>query len=439
MKGSAEFVKNLKFDDLDERTIQKAKNCLLDLIGAVLGGAKTKAAEISLQFAKDLGILEQATVWATRDKLPFRSVAFVHGTMASALDIDDGHRMAVGHPGGVVIPAAFSIAEYNKNTGKDLLEAIVCGYEVGIRVGHVLRTKISRSTSLGSGRWGSVGAAAAVAKLLRLNVEEIKQALAISATFSPVSPVTDDLRTNGVIPMSKFCSGWGAEVGICSALLAKRGFTGVSSAIDFSSSLLPNYGKSFEINNVYFKPFTACRWTHPAIEATFQLLNEHRELKKESIAKITVGTFLEATHLNQPHPQTMESAQYSIPFLIGAAVIDGKIGLEQITQNRLSDPNILAVADKVKVLHKPEIDKDFPKLAPAEIEIETFSGKSYTTRVDIPKGDPTNPMNDEELTDKFKNLATRSISMASSERVIEVICQIEKLSSITELIDVFYL
>lgn len=437
MRRSAEFVNHLKFDDLDETTIQKAKDCLLDLIGAVLGGAKTKAGEISLEYAKSLGGPEQATIWPTSDKLPFRSVAFVHGTMASALDIDDGHRVAVGHPGGVVIPAAFSIAENHQNTGKELLEAIICGYEVGIRVGHILRIKIPPSTSLGSGRWGSVGAAAAVAKLLGLSFEEIEQALAISATFAPVSPVTDDLKINGFVPMSKFCSGWGAEVGICSVLLAQRGFTGVSSIIDFSSSLLPDYGEFFEINNVYFKPYTACRWTHPAIEGTFQLLSKHRDLNKESIRKITVKTFLDATHLKRPHPQTMESAQYSIPFLVGAAVIDGKIGPEQIAQERLSDPNILSVADKVEVLHSPEIDKDFPKMAPAEIEIETTSGKCYSTKVTTPKGDPKNPMTDREFVDKFKILATRSIRLEVVERVIEAVNRVEKFSKLGELVNRF--
>ena len=390
MRRTAEFVKNLKFSNLDESTIQKAKDCLLDFIGAVLGGAKTRAGEISLKFASSLEGSEQVTIWPTNDKVPCQSAAFVHGTMGSALDIDDGHRIAIGHPGGVVIPAAFSIAESNQNTSKELLEAIVCGYEVAIRAGDVL---MSQGPG-GSGRWGCVGAAAAVAKLLRLNLEEIEQALAISATFAPVAPVLDDLEKRGFIPMTKFSSGWGAIVGICSAPLAKWGFTGVSSAIDFSLSSLPDYGESFEIKNVYFKPYTSCRYTHPAIEGTIQLMNKHNDLKRDTIKRISIKTFLKAYRLREPRPQTMESAQYSIPFLVGAAVIDGEVSPDQITEGRLSDPDILSIADKVEVIHDSEFDSYFPKMTVSEIEIKTTSGRCYRTKITRPRCEPQNPMSD---------------------------------------------
>ncbi len=438
MRRSAEFVKNLKFNRLDDRTVEKAKSCLVDLMGAVLGGAKTKAGQISLKIARISGGAGEATIWPTNDKVFSQNAAFVHGTMGSVLDIDDGHRAAVGHPGGVVIPAAFSIAESNQNTGQEFLEAIVCGYEVGIRVGHIFRVKLPPATSLGSGRWGSVGAAAAVSKLLRLNLEEIEQALAISATLAPVAPVTDDLKINGFVPMTKFCSGWGAVVGIHSALLAKEGFTGVSSAIDFSLSSLPDYGESFEINNVYFKPYTCCRWTHPAIEGIVQLMKEHHDVRRGTIKKISVRTFLDATHLNKAHPKTMESAQYSIPFLVGAAVTDGEVGPDQIMEERLSDPDITAIADRVEVLHSPELDKDFPKMAPCEVEIETTSGKFYRAKVTRPKGDPQNPLSDREFTDKFKRLATKSIRLENSKRVMEGVQRLEKLSNLTELTSLFH-
>lgn len=434
MRRAAEFVKNLKLNDLDEDTTQKAKDCLLDFIGAVLGGAKTSAGEISLEFARSLGGPEQVTIWATNDKVSCQSAAFVHGTMGTALDIDDGHRMAVGHPGGVVIPAAFSIAENNQNTGKELLEAIVCGYEVAIRVGHILISQNPQAES-GSGRWGSVGAATAVAKLLHLNLEEIEQALAISATFAPVAPVIDDLKKKGFMPMTKFSSGWGALVGICSALLAKRGFTGISSTIDFSLSSLPDFGDSFEIKNVYFKPYTSCRWTHPAIEGTIQLMNKHSDLKRDTIKRISVRTFLLASGLSEPHPQTVESAQYSIPFLVGAAVIDREVGPEQITEERLSDPDILSIADKVEVIHVSELDNYFPRMTPSEIEITT-SDRCYRTKITRPRGDAQNPMSDKELVDKFKKLATRSIHQKASERVIKVVKMLEKLPNLTELTSV---
>ena len=436
MRRAVQFVRELKFRDLDKGTIQSAKDCLLDFMGAVLGGATTQAGEISVKFGKGVGGLGRSTLWSTGEKISCQGAAFIHGTMGSALDIDDGHRMAVGHPGGVVIPAAFAVAEEHRSSGKELIEAIVCGYEVAIRWGNLHISETSRfAVTPGSGRWGSIGAAAAAAKLLSLDSEKIKQAMAIGATFAPVAPVVDDL-TRGFMPMTKFCSGWGSLAGLSGALLALEGFTGISSTIDFSLSALPDFGESFEIKNVYFKPYPSCRWTHPSIEGTMELMAKHRELNKDVIKKISIDIFSNGAHLREKRPQTMESVQYSLPFLIGAVIVDGVITPDQIKKERLSDPNILKVADRVEVIHRRELDEYFPKDIPSEIEIETVSGELYRNRVIKPKGDPKNPMSREEFEGKFRKLALRCISMEASEKLIERIENLDKLAYVNELMDI---
>ncbi len=437
MKKATQFIRNLKFSDLDEATIQSAKNCLLDFIGAVLGGANTNAGEIALKFAKNSTGIGQSTLWPTGEKTSLQNAAFAHGTVGSALNIDDGHRMAMGHPGGVVIPAACAIAENNKSSGKELIEAIICGYEVAIRSGDLHRNESSPFAAFpGSGRWGSIGAAAAVAKLLGLESGKIEQAMAIGETFAPVSPIIDDLK-RGYMPMTQFCSGWGALVGISAAFLAQEGFTGITSTIDFSKSLLPKFGESFEIKNTYFKPYPSCRWTHPSIEGTLELMKKHKELRKNTIKKISVRIFSIGSHLGEKRPQTMESAQYSLPFVIGATIADGVLIPEHFTENRLTDPDILEIADKVELIHSPELDSYLPKAIPSEIEIVTTSGKSYTTRIMTPRGDSTNPMSAEELLDKFRKLASKKINSKNSEKVIEVVRNLDKLAHVDGLFDIF--
>jgi len=433
MRRAAEFIKDLKWQDLDEKTIQSAKNCLLDYVGAVLGGAKTKTGRIALEFGKSLGGWGKATIWPTRDRVSCQAATFVHGTMGSALDIDDGHRMAVGHPGGVVIPAAFAVAENNQCSGKRLLEAVVCGYEVGIRAGHILRSQQTQPISMGSGRWGSVGAAAAVAKLMRLSPKKIEQALAISATIAPVAPVTDDLPTTGNIPMTKFCSGWGGLAGIQGALLAQKGFTGVTSVVNFSASKLPDFGDSFEIIQTYFKPYPTCRYAHPVIEAVLELMKEHPDVKAENIQKVIVHTILNAAHLKAPQPQTMESAQYNIPFIVAAAVVDGKVGFEQIDERRLKDPAILRVAQRVEVRHSVEMDAYFPREAPAEVEIETQSGGFHKKMIIRPKGDPQNPLSEKEFSTKFMRLALRILNRQRAKKVWTAVMNLEKLPKLSEI------
>jgi 2-methylcitrate dehydratase PrpD len=438
LRSAAKFVKDIEFGDLDEATIQMAKSCLLDFVGCVLGGAKTKAGRITLEFAKKLGGPPQSTIWCNGEKTSSQNAAFTHGTIGSALDMDDGHRMAVGHPGGAVIPAAFSVAESNQSTGKELIEAIVCGYEVAIRSGNIHRFESSRfAMTPGTGRWGSIGAAAAVAKLLSLNLEQIEQSIAISGTYAPIAPVLDDLK-KGFMPMTKYSSGWGALVGLFSAFLANEGFTGISSTIDFSSSSLPSFGEFFEIQNVYFKPFPCCRWTHPAIEGVLELMNRHKDyLKKESIKKISIKIFSNGSHLCNPYPQTMESAQYSIPFLVGVAVLHGKVTPDQIVEERLSDHDVLSIAKKVEIIHDPRLDEYFPRTIPTIIQIENTSGRSYETKVTTPKGDPKNPMTTTELVDKFRSLSSKSVDSKTAEEIIKNVNSVDKMSTISELTVLF--
>ena len=437
MKNAAKFIENLSFKNLDQKVIQNAKICLLDFIGAVLGGIWTKTGQIALKFADLFPGDQQSTLWPTGKKTSLLNTAFIHGTIGSALNIDDGHRMAAGHPGSVVIPAACAVAEWRESSGIELLEALICGYEVAIRSGDLHRNDCSPFAQFpGSGRWGSIGAAGAVAKLLRLDYEKIIQAMAIGETFAPISPIIDDLKI-GFMPMTQYCSGWGALVGVSSAFLAKEGFTGITSTIDFSKSSLPMFWESFEIKNVYFKPFPSCRWTHPAIEGVLELLNKNREINKDTIEKITIKLFSIGSHLEEKRPQSMESAQYSLPFVIGAIINYGTLIPEHFTEENLKNPEILEIADKVELIYSPELDSFFPRKIPSEIEIKTISGELYSTIITDPKGDISNPMSLEELLNKFRALASKRINSETTEKIIKTIMDLENLNNVGRLFKIF--
>jgi 2-methylcitrate dehydratase PrpD len=436
MKNTIAFIKNLRFRDLDGPTVHGVKRCLLDLMGAVLGGAETRAGQISLRFAQNLKGGAEASVWPTGDKLPIHLAAFVNATMGSVLDVDDGHRIGRGHPASAVIPAIFSIAEKNGESGERLIEAIVCGYETGIRTGEILRVQNPHLKSIGGGRWGSTGSAAGVAKLLNLTPGEVEQALAISSTFAPVAPVNEDLETTGFVPMTKFSSGWGAITAFASVSLAKLGFTGVAATLDFSLSNLPPYGESFEITKVYFKPYTCCRWTHATIEAILTLVREHPEIRKDNIKKISVRTFSNACRLRSFRPRTMESAQYSIPYVAGAAVVCGGVGVDQVLESRLTDKDILGVADRVELSTDPELDRLFPKMSAADVEISTKSGQAFRMKIMNPKGDWQNPLSDEEVVEKFRKLATRTIDAGTAARLEKAIWRLEELPNIRAITEI---
>ena len=166
-------------------------------------------------------------------------------------------------------------------------------------------------------------------------------------------------------------------------------------------------------------------------------MKKHKELRKDTIKKISIRIFSIGSHLGEKRPRTMESAQYSLPFVIGAIITDGELIPEQFTEKGLTDPDILGIADKVELIYSPELDSYFPKAIPSEIEIETTSGESYTTKVMTPKGDSTNPMSTEELLNKFRKLASRQIDSKTSEKVIEVVRNLDQLARVNELFNIF--
>lgn len=433
MEKAARFIRDLNFGDLEEGVVNKAKMCFLDFIGAVLAGQASESGRLSINFAKHNSRAYEATILATGDQVSLRDAAFVNGNLASALDIDDGHRMAVGHPGAVVIPAALAIAERYRMSGRKFIEAIVAGYEVAIRSGDIL----SKQTGIvwGSGRWACVGAAAAVAKLLDLGSKEIKNALAIAGTLTPLAPLLDDL-SQGRMPMTRESTGWGAMTGLSSALLAKEGFTGLSSIVDFSLTSLGDFGEKFEILNVYFKPYACCRWCHPAIDGALELVQEH-DLHPADIKEIVVSTFSHAANLAESRPRTIDMAQYSIPFTVATAVVEAEVGVDQIAKGKLSDPQVLDVASRVRLIHDAKLDSYFPERIPAKVEIQTVSGDRYQTRVDIPKGNPRNPMSEREFLDKFKKLATKVIGPQDAIKVIKKVKELEGCQDINEVINFF--
>ena len=224
-------------------------------------------------------------------------------------------------------------------------------------------------------------------------------------------------------------------MGLCSAFLAKEGFTGISSVINFSESALPGFGESYEIDNVYFKPYPCCRWTHPAMEGTINLPNRYEDLKPESIKKIRVKAFKAASHLKESHPHTIESAQYSIPFIIGMSIIDENVNPDQMTEHRLLDERILAIADRVDIVFSEELERFFPKQIPSEVEIETLNGIWFRDKVTTPKGDPNRPMSWKELTDKFMRLAAKCVDFSTAEKLIALIEALENVKNIAELAD----
>ncbi len=434
----ANFALITSFDKLPSSVVAKAKICTLDILGGAIAAHDTKSANSVRRAIRKMGGIEESTPIGLGVKVPAPLAAWSNSILANALDIDDGNDAPTGHAGhhgAVVVPASLSVAESNGSSGRSFIEAVVVGYEVGIRAGYIL-------SAVGApvGPMGSFGAAAASAKLLQLNKEETTNALSIVDAHNPIGSVAVlPTKTLGfpVGGMTKEKLGWAALAGVVAAILAQEGFTGPGSIYDnqdIDQALLGSMGKEYKILEVYHKPYSSCRLTHAGLDGLLKLIRTYH-LCAQDIIKVTVETSSIATRLNNYQPHTMEEAEFSAPFVIGALLVDGEVGPEQISEKRLGDKAILDQAKKVKLEVNPEIDaaKNTSGRDQAIVKIETKDGKTHETRVDDVKGGIGNPFTDDELRDKFRTLSTKRLGERRTEEVIKFVDNLENLSNIREL------
>ncbi len=423
------FINNITYDDFPQEVIYKAKVCLLDLLGAILGGSQTKVAGLARDFASTIWSGQDATIVTGGKVANCVGATFANAFQANAIDIDDGFRPIKGHPGALIIPAALSVGEYRNKSGKELLEAIVIGYEVGTRAGIIWHDYYPVYHS--SGSWGSMASAATTAKLLDLSIEKTYNALGIAEYQAPINPM---MRCIDYPSMGKDGIGWGSPTGVTSALMASHGFTGIPSIFGFHeySDYVNSLGKEYNILKLYFKPYACCRWAQPAIAAVLKLMTKYN-LDLEEIQNINVYTFKESARLKRNLPRDTEEAQYNIAYPIAAALVDGEVGPRQILDNKLNSPDILKVLEKIEIIHDARFDEHFPMIAESEVEIILNSGAAYLSGRVTAKGDWDNPLSEQEVKDKFYWLTQQVKSKNEADKVVNMVENLEGLESLDAL------
>lgn len=439
-KDVANFVAATSVDRLPSDVLAKAKMCILDTLGSSLAAQDTKSANCVIGLVRALGGKEESTLVGVGVKVPAPLAAWANSMLASALDIDDGISGPAGHAGhhgSMVVPSSLCLAESQGLTGKSFLEAVVVGYEVGIRAGYVLGS-LPRSHQ--GGPIGSYGVAAASAKLLRLNTEATANTLHIVDAHNTVGRDFVPGKTAGIlrVAMTKEKVGWSVLNGVMAALLAREGFNGVSSIYDDSQiaqTLLSGLGSEYEILKVYYKPYCSARCLHNTLDGVLELRQKYN-LGAEDIVKVTVKGSSLVMSMNNYRPENIEQAQFSLPFGVGAVLVDGKVGPEQVNERRLGDKAILAQADKVKLEVDPAIDALGSMIeSRAIVTIEAKDGRTYETRVDNAKGSIENPFTYDALQEKFRSLSTSLLGDARTEEVISCVGNLEDVSDIRELVD----
>ena len=394
-----EFILGTQWEDLPDPVRHQSKRCLLDGLGALVAGTRTPVAELVSSYVQENHAGNGATLLGTGKRVSLPGAALANGTAANALDIDDGYRMIKGHPGACVLPVALAAAEATGCSGRAFLTALVVGYEVGIRAG-LIRHAVSE-TYHASGSWGAIAGAGVGGKLFGSDAQTIRHAMGTAEYHAPIAPMMKGIQTPS---MGKDSIAWGCMVAMSSALMAQEGFTGVLPLFDDAPepSWVESLGESYEIMNLYFKPYAACRWAQPAIEGALKIVRENG-LSPGQISRIYVKTFAEAAAMVANHPATTEDAQYSLHFPLAAALLDGEVGPRQVLPPRIHDRDVRSMMDKVEVVAEPRFQDVFPAEALAEVQIDTQNGETLRSGTTSARWEPSSGLpSDCELIGKFR-------------------------------------
>ena len=419
--SAVRFIHETRWHDLPETVRNQARRCLLDTIGAALGGRRTELSRIVHDFAAAAHGGEGARLWLDGRSVSPPGAALANGMTIDSLDVHDGYLPVKGHAGAAVVPAALTTVPETGGqlvSGQELLTTLVIGYEVALRAGVALHaTACDYHTS---GAWNALGCAAMSARRLTLDAEQSKHALGIAEYHGPRSQM---MRCIDHPTMLKDGSGWGAMTGVSAAMLAAAGFTGAPALTveaPETAAIWSDLGTRWRITEQFFKPYAVCRWAQPAIAGALALQREHG-LPLDDVARIEVSTFHQATRLASRRPATTEEAQYSLPFPVAAALAHGELGLAQLSGTGLQDAAVLRLADRIELVDAPEMNARFPAQRIARVRIETAAGALLDSGEVMAPWDAETPPTDDELIEKFRWLAAGSVSPARANDLIEAI------------------
>jgi 2-methylcitrate dehydratase PrpD len=396
-----------------------ACDAILDLITAV-AAAPRRALGPALREAHGPG---PSAIWLAGETAAPVAAAFANAFAAAALDLDDGHRRARGHPGACVLPAVLAMADLRDNAGEppgddEILRAIVVGYEIGLRIAS------ARGFYARTGFWGGFAAAAGAGALARLDSERLAYALAIAGETGP-HVATTTAAPAWPQPMGsdvKEGIAWGVATGVSAVPLARAGLTGPLDLIDhapfFDATAILADRNGPAICESYTKFYAACRHVHAPVDALLGLIRAHG-IDADEIDTVDVAAYSGALRIsNRPEPQNLVDAQYSIPYCIGLAAYRGAGALLPMTNAALHDRAVEALAHRVRLSIDDACEARFPAETPVRVTIHA-RGTRFESAMTTPRGEATVAPTWNDRLEKFKVATRDSLMPDGRERLLD--------------------
>jgi 2-methylcitrate dehydratase PrpD len=416
------FSATLRFGTLPEAVRAHTGWILADTVAAVAAGSAEP--ELRALAALHGPVADGATLVGLGRAASADAAALVNGTAGTFLEMDEGNRYSRGHPAVHVLPAALALAEQRGADAEAFLSALVVGYEVGSRLGAASQL---RGAMHPHGTWGTIGAAAACARLLGAGAAGMREAINVSASMTTATSKRTMLE-GGLV--RNVYAGLSNRNGLLAAQLAACGYTGerdgpgslfsqiVSERFD-PAQVVRGLGEDWHLLQNYFKLHSCCRYNHGTLDAIDAIAARGPLPVPEEIARVEVRSYALAAELDDPAPRNTLAAKFSVPFAVATRLVRGSSALASFTWEAVRDERTLALARKVELAEDPAMTARLPRERPARVLITTTDGRQYTGEAGVNRGDDAAPYTAQELTGKFLDLCGRVWPADHAQRLLD--------------------
>lgn len=444
----AKFIYEIKYDDIPSSVVEAGKLCVLDSFAAAAGASRDElAVNIAGEYKSYYTDVNDVDIWGMGMKAPMIQGAFINSLMGHRLELDDVHTKSKTHIGTVVVPVALCMAQHSGASGKEFLEAVICGYEVMSRIGMAFGVSSHRNKGWHvTSTAGTFGACAAASKLLKLDEEKTAHALGMAGTQSfGLWAFLEDSASSKILHPAR-----AASSGMESAILAKAGMTGprgiltakdggllkaMSDECDLSM-IDRDLGVVYEIKNVDNKPYPCCRSTHCAIDSALYL-REKYDIDVSLIEEIEVSTYLvgyKQCGLTEGslNPRTPTEAKFSTPYTVAVALAKGNITLDDFKAENINTENIKKILKKVRVQSDDTFTERYPEHWGCRTRIQMKNGDVFETEIRDAFGSVYNPVSAEKIYGKAAPLLKDAYGSRTDE-IINTVLNIEKIDDLNTI------
>ena len=439
----ATYAAGLKFDDLTELTITRARQVVLDTLGTGLGGYQSHLGRLAAEFACTMHPGDAATLIADGRRSTVEGAAWANGTMAKYLGMDDTHRTC-GHVAAELVPVILALGESRHLSGRTAITALAAGYDVFAAIQPAVKVQQREWGLDHKGQAGTLASSITAGVALGLGAERMAHALALSMDMA--CGTEQYVWDAGLCDAKDLLAGYAARNGIYAARLADFGFRGPPGALDgpygyyhafgagYDPAYLEGIGKRFALADTGFKPHAGCRHVHACVDATQELLKGGRPPLDE-IVSIEVGSYRSAVtpefRVNY-HPENVGQAGFSLPVTVSVVLARGSWYREDL--EAYDEPEIRRLRPLVKVYLDEELEAAYPEKNGCVVRVTTRDGTQYEGRVDYAKGEPESMLTDAEFEAKFRRLVGDLLTNRRVERILEAVSRLEELEDVGELV-----